>query len=302
MRDDDGPAQRQSRGPEASAATSERPRPPVALSIAGSDSGGGAGIQADLKTFQAFGVFGTTAITAVTAQNTNGVHGVHALDPEFVLSQIECVCADLDPTACKTGMLANAGILRAVVRGIRTCGVPYFVLDPVVVATSGDILLEPDAVTVLIRELLPLATIVTPNRPEAQMLVGREIETLDDVREAAHTLVDRGAGAALVKGGHLAWSGLEKRAEAAPPEVIDLLWDGENERVWRGRRVATRHTHGTGCTLSAAITAGLARGHSLVDSVDAAIGYTRAAIARAPGLGSGHGPLDHWVEPVVGRP
>ncbi len=298
--DDDGPERRPTEAPESSAGTSERPRPPVALTIAGSDSGGGAGIQADLKTFHAFGVFGTTAITAVTAQNTLGVQGVRALDPEFVLAQITAVCADLEPAACKTGMLANAGILRAVARGIQKCGVPHFVLDPVTVATSGDMLLEPEAVSVLVGELLPLASIVTPNRPEAQMLVGREIETLADVREAARALVDRGAGAALVKGGHLTWSGLEKRAEAAPPEVVDLFWDGQNERVWAGPRLNTPHTHGTGCTLSAAVTAGLALGRSLVDSVDAAIAFTRAAIARAPGLGSGHGPLDHWV-PAGGR-
>ncbi len=300
MRDDDSARHGPATGSTTTASSSERTSPPpVALTIAGSDSGGGAGIQADLKTFQAFGVFGTTAITAVTAQNTLGVHGVRALDPDFVLSQIECVCGDLHPAACKTGMLANAGILRAVVRGIQGCGVSHFVLDPVTVATSGDILLETDAVSVLIGELLPLATIVTPNRPEAQMLVGREIETLEDVREAARTLVERGAGAALVKGGHLAWSGLEKRSQAAPPEVVDLFWDGENERVWTGPRVDTPHTHGTGCTLSAAVTAGLALGHSLVDSVDAAIAFTRAAIARAPGLGSGHGPLDHSVEPAL---
>jgi hydroxymethylpyrimidine/phosphomethylpyrimidine kinase len=264
--------------------TSESLPPPVALSIAGSDSGGGAGIQADLKTFQAFGVFGATAITAVTAQNTLGVRGVRAMDPEFVREQIDAVCEDLHPGASKTGMLADAGIIVAVAESITKYALERVVVDPVMVATSGDPLLEPDAVDALIGALLPLAAVVTPNVPEAEVLAGMTISHPDDLEEAARRIVERGAGAALVKGGHLDTEG-----------VTDLFWDGTSVVRWGAPRIMTRHTHGTGCTLSAAVAAGLACEAPLERAVDAAIAYTRDAIESAPGLGGGHGPLNHWT-------
>jgi hydroxymethylpyrimidine/phosphomethylpyrimidine kinase len=259
-------------------------RRPVALSIAGSDSGGGAGIQADLKTFQAFGVFGTTALTAVTAQNTRGVLGVRVLEPAFVREQIDAVCQDLRPAATKTGMLATVNIIETVADAVSDHALERVVVDPVMVATSGDLLLDPAAVDTLIDRLLPLATLVTPNLPEAELLAGLTITDEEGIRAAARRIIDRGAGAALVKGGH-----------NRSGEVVDLLCDASGSRSWRGPRIETRHTHGTGCTLSAAITARLASGASLEAAVDAAISYTREAIASAPGLGAGHGPLNHWA-------
>ena len=256
----------------------------TALTIAGSDSGGGAGIQADLKTFHAFGVFGASAITAVTAQNTLGVQAVQALEPGIVRRQIESVRSDLRPSAAKTGMLANAGIVKAVVEGLAGFAQPL-VVDPVMVATSGDRLLDPAAVDALLDELLPLATLVTPNLPEAAILAGRPAGTPEEMSEAARAIVARGAGAALIKGGH-----------GSGEEVIDLLWDGERERVWRSPRIPTTETHGTGCTLSAAITAGLATGLTLEHAIDRGLAFTHAAITAAPGLGAGRGPLNHWAD------
>ncbi len=255
----------------------------IALTIAGSDSGGGAGIQADLKTFHAFGVFGTSALTAVTAQNTLGVTAVHPIPLEVVRAQIEAVVEDLRPAAFKTGMLATAELVEEVARAVEAHGLEGYVLDPVMVATSGDRLLDADAEASLAERLLPLADLVTPNLHEAAILVGRAVRTLDDMRAAARALVERGAGAALVKGGHL------------EGDAVDLLWDGREERIWRRERLDTRHTHGTGCTLSAAAAAGLARGRALPEAVDGAVGFVARAIAGAPGLGSGHGPVDHFA-------
>ncbi len=257
----------------------------TALTIAGSDSGGGAGIQADLRTFHAFGVFGTSAVTAVTAQNTIGVQAVQALDPPIVRRQIESVRADLPPRAAKTGMLANQDIVRAVVAALDGFEVPL-VVDPVMVATSGDRLLEPAAVNAILDELVPRATLVTPNLPEAAILAGLPVRSPGAMSAAARIIVDRGAGAALIKGGHL-----------GDAVVVDLLWDGESERVWTSPRIRTTETHGTGCTLSAAITAGLAAGLALETATERGIAFTHAAIAAAPGLGSGRGPLDHWTDP-----
>jgi len=263
--------------------TPKRPTPPpIALTIAGSDSGGGAGIQADLKTFEALGVFGTSAITAITAQNTVGVEAAVALDPSIVAAQIRAVAADLRPAAAKTGMLANAGIVAEVAATIEACAIAPLVVDPVMVATSGDPLLDDDAVGRLAADLLPLARLVTPNVPEAARLAGMAIRGTDDMRAAARRLVEMGAGAALVKGGHL---------EGA--EVVDVMWDGAREVVYRAARIARSDTHGTGCTLSAAVTAGLACGAALPDAVARAIDYTRRAIENAPGLGHGRGPLGH---------
>lgn len=257
---------------------------PVALTIAGSDSGGGAGIQADLKTFHAFGVFGTSAITAITAQDTRGVHGVHAIPVDLVKRQIRVVAEDLVPAACKTGMLATAELVRAVADSIRALGLPNYVLDPVMVATSGDRLLDRDAEAAVTERLIPLATVVTPNLDEARILAGRDIADESDMREVARLLVERGARAALVKGGHLAGD-----------EVVDVLVDEAGTETWRRPKLNTTSTHGTGCTLSSAIAAGLALGRPLRDAVSDALDYAHRAIAEAPGLGAGNGPLNHFV-------
>jgi hydroxymethylpyrimidine/phosphomethylpyrimidine kinase len=257
---------------------------PIALTIAGSDSGGGAGIQADLKTFHAFGVFGTSALTAITAQNTLGVRAIHPIPLEIVRAQIDAVAEDLPPGGVKTGMLATAGLVRTVAEAIREHGITRYVMDPVMVATSGDRLLDVDAQEALVAELLPLAALITPNLHEAEILTGHPASTVREMRQAARALVAMGAGAALVKGGHL----LEG-------EAVDLLWDGTRERIWRRTRLDTPHTHGTGCTLSAAAAAGLARGLPLSDAVDLAIDFVARAIRTAPGLGRGHGPVNHFA-------
>ncbi len=258
---------------------------PIALTIAGSDSGGGAGIQADLKTFYAFGVYGTSVITAITAQNTRGVTRVHAVPLADVRAQLDAVVSDLRPAAFKTGMLATAELVSTVAAEIRRHGLRNYVLDPVMVATSGDRLLADDAVETLKRDLLPLATVVTPNLHEAAILADMPVTSLVEMRIAADQIRRLGAAAVLVKGGHL------------EGEAIDLLLDDHGERVWRRHRIDTRHTHGTGCTLSAAIAACLASENSLADSVDHAVRYVAKAIALAPGLGHGRGPINHFVTP-----
>ncbi len=256
---------------------------PIALTIAGSDSGGGAGIQADLKTFYAFGVFGTSALTAVTAQNTLGVRAVHAIPLELVAEQIDAVVCDLRPAAVKTGMLATADMVETVAERLQRHALTRYVLDPVMVATSGDRLLDDDAERSLADRLLPLALVVTPNLHEAGILTGRDVRTFADMGAAARELVRLGAGAALVKGGHL------------EGDAVDLLWDGRDEHVWRKPRLDTRHTHGTGCTLSAAVAAGLAKGLPLAVAVDRAVRWVALAIQTAPGLGGGHGPVNHFA-------
>lgn len=257
---------------------------PVALSIAGSDSGGGAGIQADLKAFSAFDTFGTTAITAVTVQDTRGVTGVHPIPIGIVTGQIDVVAEDLRPTAVKTGMLATSELVDAVAASIARWGLGNLVVDPVMVATSGDRLLAEAAEASVRDRLLPLSTLITPNLDEATLLVGGEVRTPAAMREAAVTLVEMGAGAALLKGGHLTGG-----------EVIDILFDGSAIREWRRPRIDSTSTHGTGCTLSAAIAAGLAHGRPLVTAVEDALDYVHRAIASAPGLGRGHGPLNHLI-------
>ncbi|HEX2167897.1 MAG TPA: bifunctional hydroxymethylpyrimidine kinase/phosphomethylpyrimidine kinase [Longimicrobiales bacterium] len=256
----------------------------TALTIAGSDSGGGAGIQADLKTFHAFGVFGTSAITAITVQNTRGVSGVHPVPLDIVTAQITAVADDLPPAACKTGMLATRELVSAVAASIRSHRLPNYVLDPVMVATSGDRLLEEDAQNAVLDELVPLCALVTPNLDEAAILAGFAVKTVDDMHRAARRLIAAGARAALVKGGHL-------RSD----ELVDVLYDGTSGREFRWPRIATRNTHGTGCTLSAAITALLARGASLDTAVEQALDFVHRAIAQAPNLGAGSGPLNHFV-------
>ncbi|MDH5589117.1 MAG: bifunctional hydroxymethylpyrimidine kinase/phosphomethylpyrimidine kinase [Gemmatimonadota bacterium] len=256
---------------------------PVVLSIAGSDSGGGAGIQADLKTFHAFHTFGTSVVTAVTAQNTLGVTAVHTVPLDVVVAQFRAVADDLPPAACKTGMLATSDLVRTVAEEIRSSALPNLVVDPVMVATSGDRLLDEEAEGALRTTLLPLAALVTPNLHEARILTGLPVDSVEDMLKAARALTEMGARAALVKGGHL------------DGDAVDVLWDGQHERVWRHPRVRTPHTHGTGCTLSAAITAGLGRGHPLETAVDAAVSFISRAIATAPGLGAGHGPVNHFA-------
>jgi len=258
--------------------------PPIALTIAGSDSGGGAGIQADLKTFHTFGVFGTSAVTAVTAQHTLGVLAVHPVPVDVVRLQIDAVATDLRPGAFKTGMLATAELVEAVADAVQAHGLTGYVMDPVMVASSGDRLLDRDAEHALVSRLFPLATLVTPNLHEAGILTKGRVEGVAQMQRAARVLVELGAGAALVKGGHL-----------SDDDVVDVFWDGSQERLWRRSRVHTRSTHGTGCTLSAAVTAGLARRLPLVEAVDAALDYVARAIESAAPLGSGHGPVNHWA-------
>jgi hydroxymethylpyrimidine/phosphomethylpyrimidine kinase len=257
---------------------------PIALTIAGSDSGGGAGIQADLKTFHAFGVYGTSAITAITVQNTLGVTGIHPIPLETVRGQIDAVASDLPPAAVKTGMLATVPLVEAVARAIREHDLGNLVVDPVMVATSGDRLLEAAAESAIARVLLPLATLVTPNLHEARILTGLPVEGEEGMEAAARKLVAMGAAAALVKGGHMGGE-----------ESVDLLFDGREVRSWRRPRILTRHTHGTGCTLSAAVAAGLARGLGTGDAAAAAIDYVARAITTAPGLGRGNGPVNHFA-------
>jgi hydroxymethylpyrimidine/phosphomethylpyrimidine kinase len=256
------------------------------LTIAGSDSGGGAGIQADLKTFQALGAYGMSALTAVTAQNTEGVFGVWALEPEAVAAQIRAVVSDLGVDAVKIGMVANAAIARAVAAGLKAMPSVPVVLDPVMRAKGGQPLLEPEAEAALAECLIPRALVVTPNVPEASALTGIEIGDLAGQRLAGRRLLALGARWALVKGGHL------------PQADIQDLLVGPDEYVFAHPKIATRHTHGTGCTLSSAIAVGLARGLDPPAAVDLAERYLAGALAAAPGLGHGHGPLHHhWGQP-----
>ena len=261
---------------------------PIALTIAGSDPGGGAGIQADLKTFQAFGVFGTTVIVALTAQNTLGVSGVHAVPVDFVRAQLDALAADLPPRALKTGMLATKALVEAVAEFIahhaHDESRAHYVLDPVMVATSGDRLLDAEAEEAVRRLLLPLAAIVTPNLDEAELLLGHPVRDVAAMERAGSELLALGARAALLKGGHLIGDTL-----------VDILVTPNATVRYESPRLHTTSTHGTGCTLSAAITAGLAHGRSLELAVPAALDFVARAIAAAPGLGSGHGPLNHFV-------
>lgn len=258
----------------------------IALTIAGSDSGGGAGIQADLKTFQRFGVFGTSAITAITAQNTRGVRRWEPVSPGLVRAQIDAVVEDLAPAAFKTGMIANGAVAQTVAAAIRDHSLRNYVLDPVMVATSGDKLFESDAIEIIRDQLLPLASLVTPNLQEAEILVGEKLEDEDAIAHAAEKIVNEmGAAAVLIKGGHF----------ASGDRVVDTLYDGDI-RSFRSKRLDTTNTHGTGCTLSAAVAALLARGESLHAAVRRSIEFVQRAIATAPGLGSGNGPLNHLVE------
>jgi hydroxymethylpyrimidine/phosphomethylpyrimidine kinase len=256
--------------------------PCVALTIAGSDSGGGAGIQADLKTFQRFGVYGTSALTLVTAQNTLGVRGVALLSPELVVAQIAAVAEDFEVRAAKTGALGSAELIEAVAAAVEEHALPNLVVDPVMISKHGDALLAAGAIDVLKARLFPKASLVTPNLHEAAALLGREVGSEAEMRDAARAVCDLGAAAALVKGGHLPGG-----------EAVDLLYDGSEFLRLAAPRIETPHTHGTGCTYSAAIAALLARGATLVDAVREAKEFISRAIAAAPGVGHGHGPVDH---------
>jgi hydroxymethylpyrimidine/phosphomethylpyrimidine kinase len=257
----------------------------TALTIAGSDSSGGAGIQADLKTFAAHGVYGTSAITAITAQNTLGVSAVVALDPAIVTAQIEAVVSDIPPDAVKIGMLATRAIIDAVADAIDRHRLTPVVLDPVMIAKGGSALLEDDAIDALKRRLVPLATVITPNVLEAERLTGRTIRSRDDQQLAAAALVEAGAQAAIVKGGHM------------PGSAVDVLFDGHVFIELAADRLDTRHTHGTGCTFASAIAARLALGDDIITAARSAKAYVTEAIRRAPELGRGQGPLLHYGKP-----
>jgi hydroxymethylpyrimidine/phosphomethylpyrimidine kinase len=258
-----------------------------ALTIAGSDSGGGAGIQADLKTFAALGVYGLSAITALTAQNTMGVEGVYAIPPDFVARQIDAVVKDFGADAVKTGMLSNSGIIEIVAAKVVEHGLGPLVVDPVMIAKSGDALLEPEARDALVSVLLPLAAVVTPNLPEAEVLCGFSIPDMEGMRRAAREIHARGPRCVVVKGGHLPGTGFS----------TDLFYDGERFEELPATRIDTRNTHGTGCTFASAIAARLALGNGMLEAVRAAKIYVSEILAASSGLqiGHGHGPMNHMA-------
>jgi len=256
---------------------------PTALTIAGSDSGGGAGIQADLKTFSALGVYGMSALTAITAQNTLGVTAVHEIPPEIVGAQIDAVVSDIGVDAVKTGMLSSAAIIETVAERVRRHDLQVLVVDPVMIAKSGARLLREDAITALRTQLLPLALVVTPNLYEASELLGRPIRSLEEMRRAAREIVhELGARTAVVKGGHL------------DGDPIDVFYDGQDTHEIPGTRVQTQNTHGTGCTFASAIAAYLARGYPLLDAIARAKRYLTEALCHAVPIGHGHGPVHHF--------
>jgi hydroxymethylpyrimidine/phosphomethylpyrimidine kinase len=256
--------------------------PPIALTIAGSDPSGGAGIQADLKTFQQFGVYGEAVVTLITVQNTCAVTRIEPLAPDLVRQQIEAVLSDIPPHAAKTGALGSIEVVEAVADLAKSFSFPL-VVDPVLVSKHGSRLLSPEAEDVLKRKLLPCAYLLTPNIPEAEALTGTPVSDEAGMRESAKRLLDLGCKAVLIKGGHRSGS------------PLDVLAHSNSISLFDGKRVDTKHTHGTGCTYSAAITAGLALGHDLEEAVRRAKSYVQAAIETAPGLGSGQGPVNHFA-------
>ncbi len=256
--------------------------PPTALTIAGSDSGGGAGIQADLKTFEALGVYGMSVLTALTAQNTHGVQGVHVVPPEFVRQQLDSVASDIGVAAAKTGMLATASVIEAVADGVAAHGVDRLVVDPVAASKHGDPLLEDDAVGALRDRVVPAALVATPNLAEVELLTGVAVEDRGGLDRAAGAFLELGCTWVLVKGGHLPGT-----------QAVDLLSDGTTRLEVTAPRYDTRDTHGTGCTLSAAIAAELAKGADVVDAVHRAKDYLTGSLQRGVRIGSGIGPVDH---------
>jgi hydroxymethylpyrimidine/phosphomethylpyrimidine kinase len=259
-------------------------RAPIALTIAGSDSGGGAGIQADLKTFAAMGVYGMSAITAVTAQDTQRVYGFVELEPSFIAQQIDVVLEDIGADAVKTGMLSSVPIIEAVADRMKHWNVTNLVVDPVMVAKGGDKLLRDDAVSALKQYLFPLALVVTPNLPEAEVLVGHPIKTWDDMREAAFEIRSWGVPNVVIKGGH--------REE--DHQATDLLYDGTNYREYSTNRVPTKNSHGTGCTFASALAATLAKGDNVQNSVAAAKAFVTKAPQESYNIGHGQGPVHHF--------
>ncbi len=257
-------------------------RPPTVMTIAGSDSGGGAGIQADLKTFSALGVFGTSALTAITAQNTLGVTAVHEVPTAVISAQIDAVITDIGADAVKTGMLSSSAIVETVSDSIRRHGIANLVVDPVMVAKSGDRLLREEAIAAICDSLFPLAAVVTPNIPEAEDLTGLTIRTDDDVRQAAMSIIAMGARTVVIKGGH----------RDGPP--TDVFYDGARFREFTTERIPSTNTHGTGCTFASAVAAGLAHGLEPPDAVGQAKEYVTAAIRASYPIGQGHGPLHHF--------
>jgi hydroxymethylpyrimidine/phosphomethylpyrimidine kinase len=255
---------------------------PTALTIAGSDSGGGAGIQADLKTFAALGVYGTSVLTAITAQNTVGVTAVHEIPTGVIAAQIEAVIGDIGADAVKTGMLSSSAIVEVVARELRRHGVERLVVDPVMIAKSGDPLLKQEAVEALRTRLVPLAAVVTPNIPEAEVLTGMTITSQEDMRRAAEQILGMGARGVVVKGGHL------------EGPATDLFYDGSDFHEFTAPRIDTVNTHGTGCTFASAIAAGLAQGLPVIDAVAQAKEYVTEAIRQSFPIGQGHGPLNHF--------
>ena len=257
-------------------------KPPTAMTIAGSDSGGGAGIQADLKTFSALGVFGTSTLTAITAQNTVGVTAVHEIPTDVISAQIDAVITDIGADAVKTGMLSSADIVATVAEAVRRHGITNLVVDPVMVAKSGDRLLREEAISSICNDLIPLAKVVTPNIPEAEDLTGLSITTDADVRRAAEAIIGMGAQSVVVKGGH----------RDGPP--TDILYDGATFLEFTTERIPSTNTHGTGCTFASAVAAGLAHGFEVPGAVQQAKDYVTAAIRSAYPIGQGHGPLHHF--------
>ncbi|WP_342507259.1 bifunctional hydroxymethylpyrimidine kinase/phosphomethylpyrimidine kinase [Sporosarcina sp. FSL K6-2383] len=259
----------------------------IALTVAGSDSGGGAGIQADLKTFQELGVFGTSALTAVTAQNTLGVHGVYPIEAAGVTAQMRAVLDDFNVGAVKTGMLFSADIIRAVAEILKSYDTPTLIIDPVMIAKGGASLLLEEAVDALKTQLIPLASVITPNIPEAEVLAGMTIESDGDVEEAAHRILQLGVGAVVMKGGH--------RQDVDHAEDLFLSADGKRITL-RSEWIHTQNTHGTGCTFSAAITARISQGMPITEAVIDAKRFIQMAIADGLILGTaGHGPTNHWA-------
>jgi len=263
-------------------------KPIRVLTIAGSDSGGGAGIQADLKTITVLGGFGMSVVTALTAQNTLGVHGIHEVPPAFVAAQFDAVATDIGIDAAKTGMLAGSEIIRVVAEKIRRYGIEKLVVDPVMVAKGGMSLIREEAKQTLVQELIPLAFVLTPNIPEAEVLSGIRIATLEEMKKAAQIILDLGARHVVVKGGHLTG------------DAVDLLYDGREFREYRSARIETADTHGTGCTYSAAIATGLAAGMDVAEAVNQAKRYITEAVKRAWRLGGGHGPTNHLAPLFAG--
>jgi hydroxymethylpyrimidine/phosphomethylpyrimidine kinase len=259
---------------------------PVALTIAGSDSSGGAGIQADLKTFAALGVYGASVVTALTAQNTEGVTGIHLVPPAFVTAQLEAVFSDLDVAVVKIGMVAQLATIDAIAAGLGRWSVGHVVLDPVMVATSGDRLLDMDAIDALRTKLIPRASLITPNLPEAAALLDEPLASSEAAIESqGRLLLAMGCGAVLIKGGH-----------GQGAESVDYLFSADGVAAFAAPRIATQNTHGTGCSLSSAIAAGLAKGEAMETAVRHAKTWISAAIARADrlGIGHGHGPIHHF--------